>query len=1278
MITIGANEICDDGPSNGHYKPNGGSPSFCNETCTARIQNGTEYFCGDNVVQHKPNDQCFDTTCKPVIAANYPDAILTDFAASEECDSTDNNNINHLCDIYLKKQSKATASSYYNTGSISCDGCKLTTSGTPCGYCGDGVWQTNEECENTTAGIQYGAGSGNVYNQKALSEEKTSSGNYTVKVNGIYEILLEGAAGGHGGSGAPGQYSDHGSGSNGSNGSVVVAQYYLKKGTIVKFTLGTAGTDGKAASGRSGASNDTSTGVGGSLNGGTGSNGTNGEEHSWCGDAGGGGAGGGGGGAAYVKIDSTLIMAANGGAGGAGGNGGGGSGGIACLGGNQHDGGSGGGGGAGGTYDSSHSNWKNTNSGTGWSYSAAGSSASASGNSKYKISLVKYAPCIKVNDTCKFETDIANFVNIKNRTSSCTGLPLNAEWNTVSEITQTLNSSSNWTPGTTGVYNTAASTTECRYKCQSGYWWDEINSKCINTRVVDCSELATPDDENWEWNTVSQIQQNYTGSSWSPSDEVSYNETPTTTACRFKCKAGFTWDGGHCRNTRTIDCPALPTGAVYNSVSQITQHWTPSGGWQPENTLTHNDTASTDYCRYKCNTNYTWTDDSYCKADKHTADCPSKPANTDWNTVSQITQEWDGDSWEPAAETVYNTTASTTLCRYKCSSTFHTEDGGTSCISDERDINCASLPSHAHWSSGGTGTKSIHQTWNNSWSPSTGVSHNSNTDANQCYFQCNKNYEWNGSACVAKTQPGTCTDLPENAVWNTASSITQTWNENGTGCNAAAIEAGNCWYPSLAGTYSATASTTECKFKCKAGYAWKNNKCSKLHFTWDFETDMPTSDNWVTQVENKIRRTNNNANTNTGIDSMAGWVLQAANGSYGVGNSNGKLPDPIGSKSLCSNSSRYSQGITTSDYFKYTHADIIIKVTVPDYFSSGILSFNFTGSSESGWDFLQVFVDPSDDIVSLWMNTSSNQGACQGSEAVCTDGSTYTSWTSSTTKTNISLTPGEHTILFRYHKDSSTDSSADRYCIDNLTLDSGSCADEIPSTALVYLKLDEGTGTATANSGALGGTYTLPSGWGSWQTGKRGKALYFNGTYNSSTSSATYILPIDNYTPTNYYNNFTMMAWVRPQQTIDQKNQADATTDGTGGQHYVFGAGHGGVPANYRAGVGLSVGTNGIAVVAHADGYMPVLAYYSATLSSSSWNHVAVVVRNKVPYIYLNGSLVQTGVSSIKNLYPSNQIGGGAWGAYKGYLDDVRIIGTALSDEEVFAEYYQFNNCSDL
>ena len=68
------------------------------------------------------------------------------------------------------------------------------------------------------------------------------------------------------------------------------------------------------------------------------------------------------------------------------------------------------------------------------------------------------------------------------------------------------------------------------------------------------------------------------------------------------------------------------------------------------------------------------------------------------------------------------------------------------------------------------------------------------------------------SASGTETRVSNCTGLPANAEWNTASTITQSWN-------------GSEWLPTTAGVYNETASTSKCYFKCVEDYEWNGSQC---------------------------------------------------------------------------------------------------------------------------------------------------------------------------------------------------------------------------------------------------------------------------------------------------------------------------------------------------------------------------------------------------------------------------------------------------------------------
>lgn len=106
-----------------------------------------------------------------------------------------------------------------------------------------------------------------------------------------------------------------------------------------------------------------------------------------------------------------------------------------------------------------------------------------------------------------------------------------------------------------------------------------------------------------------------------------------------------------------------------------------------------------------------------------------------------------------------------------------------------------------------------------------------------------------------------------------------------------------------------------------------------------------------------------------------------------------------------------------------------------------------------------------------------------------------------------------------------------------------------------------------------------------------------------------------------------------------------------------------------NAGAGVSVGTNGINICEHGNGYLTNLLAYNAAISDTTFTHVTVVYNNKQPSLYLNGYLVATGLTSTRpNVYPSiGSDGNGGYGPYIGQLDNIRIWGGALNAAEVIS-----------
>ena len=205
------------------------------------------------------------------------------------------------------------------------------------------------------------------------------------------------------------------------------------------------------------------------------------------------------------------------------------------------------------------------------------------------------------------------------------------------------------------------------------------------------------------------------------------------------------------------------------------------------------------------------------KGTERERDCQELPDKAKWNTDSgirneegdpAITQTWNGSEWVPATTASYNEETSATECRFKCVENYEW-DGGA-CVNAKRNAECTGLPENAEWNT----VSSITQTWNDEdWVPSTTAGYNEEGSDTECRFKCNTNYSWKNSRCAADTRTADCTGLPANAVWNTASEITQTWN-------------GSDWVPANSGIYDTNPSSAECRFKCDQNYEW-NSSTSK-------------------------------------------------------------------------------------------------------------------------------------------------------------------------------------------------------------------------------------------------------------------------------------------------------------------------------------------------------------------------------------------------------------------------------------------------------------------
>ncbi|HEX8116044.1 MAG TPA: LamG domain-containing protein, partial [Pyrinomonadaceae bacterium] len=207
-----------------------------------------------------------------------------------------------------------------------------------------------------------------------------------------------------------------------------------------------------------------------------------------------------------------------------------------------------------------------------------------------------------------------------------------------------------------------------------------------------------------------------------------------------------------------------------------------------------------------------------------------------------------------------------------------------------------------------------------------------------------------------------------------------------------------------------------------------------------------------------------------------------------------------------------------------------------------------------------------------------------------------------------------------------------------------------PAKLVAQWKLDENNGTVARDATGGGNDGTLQQG-AAWSNGKVGAgALSFNG-------AGGYMSVPNNPNLANITNNFTVTFWAKPRSAHEIDPESATGIYGTTGQKFAFGApqGEGAFGTADHAGIGLSVGTNGVSVYEHTSNHMPATLVYQSTLSD--WTHVALVYENKQPKLYVNGVFVKAGVGSLRSFVhaaPQN-VGGYMYGYFDGQMDDVRI-----------------------
>lgn len=225
-----------------------------------------------------------------------------------------------------------------------------------------------------------------------------------------------------------------------------------------------------------------------------------------------------------------------------------------------------------------------------------------------------------------------------------------------------------------------------------------------------------------------------------------------------------------------------------------------------------------------------------------------------------------------------------------------------------------------------------------------------------------------------------------------------------------------------------------------------------------------------------------------------------------------------------------------------------------------------------------------------------------------------------------------------------------------------------PDSGLVaHLRFDEGSGATTADAtGGAAATLTGPT----WIDGRvGGPALLFDGVDDVVRVRSSQRLR-------DIRNTFTIAFWALPQSPRQSVAESATGAAGISGQRYAFGPEQGGIAYGSpdHAGVGISVGTNGISVFEHSDYYLPAVLVHDMPITG--WTHIAVSYQWEQgdlslgtpsgwrPTLHVNGVFVKAGVMTGKtavHCVPAD-IGASSsgYGAFHGRLDDVRVYDRML------------------
>ncbi|MED3563903.1 glycosyltransferase, partial [Bacillus xiapuensis] len=135
-------------------------------------------------------------------------------------------------------------------------------------------------------------------------------------------------------------------------------------------------------------------------------------------------------------------------------------------------------------------------------------------------------------------------------------------------------------------------------------------------------------------------------------------------------------------------------------------------------------------------------------------------------------------------------------------------------------------------------------------------------------------------------------------------------------------------------------------------------------------------------------------------------------------------------------------------------------------------------------------------------------------------------------------------------------------------------------------------------------------------------------------------------------NSFTYEFMIKPGNIHQVDQQSREIPVNSNGKNYIIGPARG--KEQKDSGICVSVGINGVSVYEFTKNNIYATLVYEATISD--WVHVAVVYKEKKPYLFINGTMVKEGEKSFKQyVYPSGSICEPPGIFFNGEIREIRI-----------------------